>query len=178
MNKRTSINRRSLYQRHPAGSSTRKSPGKPAVNVKKTGKLVLVWVLIVVNVVIIYSFLRKQIFAPGTPMTSNETAVDAVRIRVQNGCGVKGVGTIFAEFLRQEHYRIDVVENADDFSYEKSVVIDHDKADRDKVEKVASVLGVSKDQLYHIDQQGVQADVTFIIGKDYPNLKSYKQSRR
>ena len=70
------------------------------------------------------------------------------------------------------------MENADDFSYEKSVIVDHDKADRDKVEQMASVLGVSRDQIYHIDSQGVAADVTFIIGKDYEKLKSYKAARK
>jgi hypothetical protein len=147
------------------------------MNVRKNSKLVFVWVLIVINVVIIYSFLHNQIFNARTPRTGNEVAPDALSVRVQNGCGVPGVGNIFAELLRNEHYRIVVTENAEDFSYEKSVVIDHDKADRSKVEKLTSVLGVSKDQLYHIDQQGVQADVTFIIGKDYPSLASYKKSR-
>jgi len=80
--------------------------------------------------------------------------------------------------LRKEHYRILEVENAEDFSYERSVIIDHDKADRNKVEKLTSVLGVSQDQLYHIDQLNVEADVTFVIGKDYPNLKAYRKTRK
>jgi hypothetical protein len=176
VNKRTSTFRRSPLTSHTAGAGRKKtSPSNSSA--RKNGKLILVWILIVVNVVIIYSFLHNQILSPRTPRTGNEEAPDAISVRVQNGCGSKGVGNTFADILRKEHYRIVVVENADDYSYERSVIIDHDKADRDKVEKLTSVLGVSKDQLYHIDQRGVQADVTFIIGKDYPNLKSYKQTR-
>jgi len=176
VHKRTSTSRRNLYSNRSTGSA-RKSPAKGTTNWQKKGKLIFVWFLIVVNVVILYSFLHNHLFSAGTPLTRNEVAPDALSVRIQNGCGVKGVGNTFAEILRKEHYRIVQVENADDFSYERSVVIDHDKADRNKVEKMTSVLGVSKDQLYHIEQQGVEADVTFVIGKDYPNLKSYKRIR-
>jgi hypothetical protein len=177
VNKRTSAYGKSLYQRRPA-TPAKKSSAKPAVQWRRSGKLLTVWILIVINVVFIYSFVSNYLFSGRTPRTGGEVAPDALQVRVQNGCGVKGVANVLADFLRNEHYRILVVENADDFSYEKSVIVDHDKVDRDKVEEMASALGVSKEQIYHIDQQGVAADVTFIVGKDYAQLKSYKASRK
>jgi len=177
VNKRTSTFRRNTHPSRPV-SSSHKSSGKAVKNLRKNVKLIFVWCLIVINVVIIYSIVHNLILSPRTPRTGNEVAPDALNVRIQNGCGVKGVANTFADILRKEHYRILEVENAEDFSYERSVIIDHDKADRNKVEKLTSVLGVSQDQLYHIDQLNVEADVTFVIGKDYPNLKAYRKTRK
>jgi len=138
----------------------------------------IIWGLVVLNVILIGSLIQK-IFSPFGPLPSRVDVInaDTISIEILNGCGAHGVANVFSEVLREKQYDVVSVGNAETFDYERSVIIDRGRTDRKKVEKIASILGVSRDRILQIESQTSQSDVTLIIGSDYTGLKAYRQRR-
>lgn len=177
MNKRNFSTRR-VYDKRPLRPSAPRRSKQGLGSLKKHLNMLLVWVLVVVNVGLIV-FLVRRIFVSGNPLQSevNIVAEDAMTVEVLNGCGIKKVANIFAEILQKKGYDVVNIENAESFDYEESVVLDRGKRDRRQVEKMCGLLGVAKDRILRIDSPTTQCDVTFIIGADYKQLKSYRNLR-
>ena len=99
-----------------------------------------------------------------------------IEIEILNGCGEPGIAARFSEFLRDQ--RVDVVrsENADNFDYITTVLIQRNentlglkhvadalKFDIKNSERVMTVIDPSSD-----------VDITLVIGKDFKSINSIK----
>jgi hypothetical protein len=173
VNKRSFATRK-VYTKRPVRQAAAKKSGLGAGFLKKNAKTVLIWGLVVINVVLLGSLAKKilQPFSPGVNI--KEQTKNAATVQVLNGCGAKGVANVFADALREKRYDVVAVGNADTFDYEKSVLINRGRVENKEVEKIASVLGVSKDRILNIESQTSQSDVDLIIGSDYQNLRAFR----
>jgi len=173
VNKR-SFTTRKVYARKPAGTKTGKKSVIDAGAIKKGSKTILIWGLLVINIILVASLVKKIIIPSGGTETS---IVDgsATSVSVLNGCGVKGVALIFADALREKHYNVVHTGNAETFDYEKSVLINRGQISNREVEKIASLVGVSRDRILTIESKTSQSDVDLIIGSDYKDLRAYKK---
>ena len=96
-----------------------------------------------------------------------------IKIEVLNGCGIKGIASKTAEFLRNEH-RIDVVkfDNADRYNYLETIIIGRNE-DLDKVLTVSKAFGIpmqNKELIKHSPDESLGVDITVILGKNIISL--------
>ncbi|GAI74930.1 unnamed protein product, partial [marine sediment metagenome] len=99
-----------------------------------------------------------------------------IKVEVLNGCGEKGIAAKISDFLRTEH--IDVVrsENADNFDYEKTVLIQR-SYDFSNLKTVAKTLDfdiTNEEQVITQPSSTADVDITLILGKDYRSVKPIK----
>ncbi|HNW58464.1 MAG TPA: LytR C-terminal domain-containing protein [bacterium] len=172
MSKRSFVSRK-VYARRPASQKPARSSSTGAGFFKKGGKNILIWGLLVINVVLIASLLKKIVLPSGTPTTIVDSSTTSVA--VLNGCGAKGVANVFADALREKHYNVVAVGNADTFDYEKSVLINRGQVENKEVERIASIVGVSRDRILVIESKTAQSDVELVIGTDYKDLRAYRK---
>jgi len=99
-----------------------------------------------------------------------------IRVAVLNGCGRKGLASVFVKKLRSEEY--DVVngkgENADSFDFDTSVVLDR-KGSKNKAKAVAETLGIKRILNQRSDDPYLIEDVVVILGRDWDTLKISKE---
>ena len=175
------MNRKSPRKRKVSYSKSRKpktrpSPKRSTVDgLKQKLNSISILLLIVVNVILISHLVHRLVtsYKP-TQAQAPDIMVDAIDVEVLNGCGVTGLANVFADLLKENHYDVVRIDNADSFDYTASIVIDRGQRDRKQVEKFCKLLGISFDRILPIDSNEVQADVTLIIGADYQSLKSYR----
>ena len=99
-----------------------------------------------------------------------------IEVEILNGCGEPGVAAKFSEFLRDK--RVDVVrsENADNFDYENTVLIQRNEK-TSGLKYVADALNFdiknSKQVKTSIDPNS-DVDITLVIGKDFNSITTVK----
>lgn len=152
---------------------------------------ILIVVLATVIVGFIYSFAQKS-GASGVSIENpklndeqkTQLAVDIyeanpilnIKVEVLNGCGEKGIAGKIADFLRTEH--IDVVrsENANNFEYERTTLIQRSD-DLFNLKTVANALNFDindEDRVIIQPSSTSDVDLTLILGKDYRSVKPIK----
>jgi 23S rRNA U2552 (ribose-2'-O)-methylase RlmE/FtsJ len=152
---------------------------------------ILIIILAIVVVGFLYSFIQKS-WASGVtipnPQLNNEQkmqlAVDIyeanpilnIKVEVLNGCGEKRIAAKISDFLRTEN--IDVVrsENADNFEYERTILIQRSD-DLLNLKTVAKVLNFEindEDRVIIQSSPTADVDLTLILGKDYRSVKPIK----
>jgi len=101
----------------------------------------------------------------------------SIQLDVQNGTNENGVASKFTDYLRKNG--IDVVEigNYKSKDIERTLVIDR-SGDKNKVKKIASTLGVSDKNIIQQLNNSLYLDATVVIGKDFNELKPYKEIRK
>ncbi len=152
---------------------------------------ILIIVLTVVFIGFIYSFTQKSfrggVTLQNPQLTANKKAQLAVdlyeenpildiKVEVLNGCGEKGIAAKISDFLRTEH--IDVVrsENADNFDYEMTFLIQR-SYDFTNLKTVAAALDFdinNEDRVITQPSSTADVDLTLILGKDYRSVKPIK----
>ena len=99
-----------------------------------------------------------------------------IEVEILNGCGESGIAARFSEFLRDK--RVDVVrsENADNFDYTKTVLIQRNE-NTSGLKYVADALKFdmknSARVMTAIDSNS-DVDITLVIGKDFRSINSIK----
>jgi len=99
-----------------------------------------------------------------------------IEVEILNGCGEPGVAARFSEFLRDK--RVDVVrsENADNFDYINTILIQRNE-NTDGLKYVAEALKFdtknTNQVMISIDPES-DVDVTLIIGKDFNTINTIK----
>lgn len=148
--------------------------------------LILLFAIIIVG--FIYSFAKKT-FSSGVdipnPDLTNEPQVKSavelyesnpiseITIEVLNGCGEKGLAATIADFLRSE--RIDVIrsENADNFHYATTMLIQHSD-ELYNIKTVAKILDLDindSERVLFLPESDSDVDLTLILGSDYRAVK-------
>jgi hypothetical protein len=148
--------------------------------------LIIIFALIIAGFV--YSFAKKTL-SNGVkipkPDLSNEqvyqTAVELyeanpisdITIEVLNGCGERGIAGITADFLRSESIDVIRSENADNFDYVKTLLIQNSD-ELENLKTVAEILDFKindTERVIFADEIGSDVDLTLIIGSDYRTIK-------
>ena len=161
-----------VYKRSTAKNKSAFAELKPKVN------LLVIWGLVVINAVLISSFIHKIVTPQQVPdIISTTPIVDPVRVQVLNGCGVSGIANEFSEYLQQQRYDVIEVGNAPTWDYENTVIINRERRDKKYIDKFREIIGISKDLVYPIKNDENDSDITLIIGSDYESLRIYKSLR-
>lgn len=87
-----------------------------------------------------------------------------VEVRILNGCGAPGASRRMAQHLRDFHFDVVTMDNAEHFNYVNTVVINH--TNRPEVGRaVAEALGCSR--LSTQEDDFALTDITVILGEDW-----------
>jgi len=111
---------------------------------------------------------------------SNEDSLPAVEhstveVRVLNGCGVPGAGRSMTRFLRDLQFDVVGAENAEHFSYENTLIINH--SGRPEVGwAVARALGCHR--LREKQDDLALVDVTVILGRDWEQFVKPREEEK
>ncbi len=150
------------------------------------------WGLGIVNALLIFSFIHKHISKGDQkilPLTqieqSSEPGTERIqkprtpllKLEVLNGCGEQGIARRFADFLEKSGFDAIKVDNFDNFSMPKTIVLDRKSKNKHNGLRVAEVLGLSSSAVRYLASQDTQADVTVIIGKDYPKIEFLRSQK-
>ena len=177
MNKRTSKRRVTRPKATTRPKTTRRKKKASLEGFKQKLNLVIIWSLVVVNGVLIYSLIHKLIFMQPNIQyeASTEIIENPITFEILNGCGVPGIANQFSKIVQRFGHDVRIVGNAEEFGYEKTVLIDRGKRTEKEIKKVREELGLSAKRVLQIKAKGYSTDVTLILGSDYANLKSYKE---
>ena len=178
MNKRTQTKRTT----RPRKTTPAKKPYKKKNldGFKSKINLVIIWALVVLNGVLIFSLVHK-IFN----MNSMHVRIDPrpevlpedpVTILIHNGCGVAGLAKTLQDILVRHHYDVRAVGNAPD-PYDNTVIIDRGSRSDEEIEALRELMGLNKDKVVKLTRTGYSTDVKIILGKDYSSLKIYKANQ-
>ncbi len=122
-----------------------------------------------------YSLVNRVIPAKEDPNLNNAPhAADYIQIEVLNGCGVAGVADKFTNYLRDNKFDVIQSGNYMSFDVDKSMVIDR-IGNMANAEKAAKLLGIKKENIIQQINKNYFLDVTFVIGKDYNQLKPFNK---
>ena len=166
-------------------------PSKKSKRQTKFVYNILIVVLAVVVIGFIYSFAQKS-FRGGVTLQKpqlsanqktqlaldlyEENPILDIKVEVLNGCGEKGIAAKIADFLRTEHIDVMRSENADNFDYEKTLLIQR-SYDFSNLKTVAKTLDFNvnnEDQVITHTSSTADVDITLILGKDYRSIKPIK----
>lgn len=93
-----------------------------------------------------------------------------VQLDVLNGCGVKGAGAKFTDYLRTNGFDVVEMKNYKSFGVPQTLVVDR-VGDLTAARRVAAALGVGEKNVVQQLNPDYFVDVSIIIGADYNNLR-------
>jgi len=93
-------------------------------------------------------------------------------VEILNGNGVAGVAADYTEYLRDQGFDVQRTDNADNFSYQNTLVVARTN-NRDKAYAVAEALLLDSSTVRTDIDTSLQLDVTVILGDDYNQLPVY-----
>ena len=171
-----------------AGRGRRKTRRKSKPSKKKSlvsGANVALVLLSVTSVAFVVSVVNRHLrggmtiqdFRQEAPLALTVAAHDNsllrdIEVEVLNGCGINGLAQQFTDYLRDKHLDVIRTEDADNFHYDKTIVILR-RDEFKKVAQVAKLLDISpRDSIrVFVDPDGsLLTDVTIVIGSDYLNI--------
>ncbi|MCL4417522.1 MAG: LytR C-terminal domain-containing protein, partial [Actinobacteria bacterium] len=101
-------------------------------------------------------------------VTLDKTIAKKTSVMIYNGCGIKGSGTDFQNYIKKYEFKIKGIANAENYNFEKTKII-YKSGKQQNAEQLALILNS-----YEIEQYSSKwsnyystADVIVIIGKDY-----------
>jgi hypothetical protein len=102
-----------------------------------------------------------------------------IKIEILNGCGVTGIAKIFKSYLRQQGFDVVNTENYRilgkiNWNLQNSKVIDQ-IGKIDNANSVAQSLGIDEKFVSSVKNQSPICDVTVVIGKDFKEIKGFKE---
>ncbi len=105
--------------------------------------------------------------------SNNESLARRIQVEVLNGCGENGLAEKITNYLRG--HNVDVVSrgNYEHFNVPKTTVLDR-VGKTERSDRLASLLGLSKNYVQVERDPNLQLDATIVIGKDYKQLKPFK----
>ena len=171
-----------------AGRGRRKNRRKSKPSKKKSlvsGANVALVLLSITSVAFVVSVVNRHLrggmtiqdFRQEAPLALTVAAHDNsllrdIEVEVLNGCGINGLAQQFTDYLRDKHVDVIRTEDADNFHYDKTIVILR-RDEFEKVAQVAKLLDISpRDSIrVFVDPDGsLLTDVTIVIGSDYLNI--------
>ena len=148
-----------------------KQPSKNTITSWNITKRILSGVIIVLILVIGY-FGYSYISHMGTKSSDDKVENKPPRILqldVLNGCGAKGIGAKFTDYLRTQGFDVVESKNYKSFQIPQTLVIDR-IGDLTAARRVATALGVKENNIVQQLNLDYFVDISVIIGKDYTQL--------
>ncbi len=102
-----------------------------------------------------------------------DSSVAPVKINVLNGCGINGIGGEMTAFCRSKGYDVVEMGNYKSFDVDQSMIIDRSGKMVDAV-KIASLLGISRENVVQQFNNDQLVSASIVIGKDYKSIKPWK----
>ena len=187
----TSMGRRATTRKKSTPKKRQKKSRSPN-NLRQTLYELGLWGLGIVNALLIASFIHKHISngdeqvlsleepvqsaQPAQPARENSKArVALLKIEVLNGCGEQGIANKFASYLRNAGFDPFKVDNFDNFDMPNTLILDRKSKNRHVGLQVAEALGLSSSFVRYLASDESKADVTLIIGKDYPKVDIFRK---
>ena len=102
------------------------------------------------------------------------TTTYSIKISILNGCGEQGVATKFADYFQNNNFEIVFVGNADSYDYNETTLINHEKVSKKRINKLQKEIGIKDNRVIDIPGIDTVGDAKLIIGKDYRDLKLFK----
>jgi hypothetical protein len=112
---------------------------------------------------------RKQPEPAPAPVVPSKV----IQLDVQNGCGAKGAGAKFTQFLRASGFDVVDVKNYSSSRVARTLVIDR-LGNLTAAKKVAAALGVAESNVIQQINPDYFVAVSVVIGEDYPSLNPGK----
>ena len=106
---------------------------------------------------------------------SEKITGEKIQVEVQNGCGTKGLATLFTNFLRSYGYDVIDSKNATNFNFNNTIIKIHKTNKGNFVEEIIEILNLDSIYVEYDYDNTIFYDLTLIIGKDYSDLKSFDE---
>jgi len=137
--------------------------------------------LFLIIIIIIAVYYVKKSFNIQKEQTNTSTELShsnyvRAEVEVLNGCGESGIANLFTKFLRSEEYDVIEIKNADNFQYQKTIILFHNQESEEKAKILAKILDVQQNNI-KFNATGVW-DLSVIIGNDYKNLNSFEKVKQ
>lgn len=110
-----------------------------------------------------------------TQTKSEKITGKKIQLEVLNGCGVKGLAILYANFLRSNGYDVIDFKNAKNFNFKKTKIIIHKQNDSNFVYELIDILKIKPEQIEYNYDNNIFYDLTLIVGEDYNSLNSYSE---
>ena len=149
----------------------KKQPSNSTITSWNITKRILSGVIIVLILVIGY-FGYSYISHMSTKSSDDKVENKPPRILqldVLNGCGAKGIGAKFTDYLRTQGFDVVESKNYKSFQIPQTLVIDR-IGDLTAARRVATALGVKENNIVQQLNLDYFVDISVIIGKDYTQL--------
>ena len=107
----------------------------------------------------------------------DDSLLRIIELEVLNGCGISGLAQQFTDYLRDSHVDVVRTENADNFHYDKTLVILR-RDGFEKAEQVARLLDLSPRESVRVmvkPDASLLTDITVVIGSDYLDISPVQQ---
>ena len=129
--------------------------------------------LSVVIIFLTYSIITKVDYFSSNSNDKENVGVNKkpVQLEVLNGCGVNGVAEKFTDYLRAGNFDVVNIGNYRSFDIGHSLLIDR-TGNMSNAFKIASTLGIEKNNIIQQVNKEYFLDVTLVVGKDYKQLKN------
>lgn len=106
-----------------------------------------------------------------------QVPVSPLEVEVLNGCGVYGLAGRFTDFLRSKGFDVVNSDNADNFDYPATLIIQRSERVESSY-RMAELFNIPKGDTARIlvrPDLSLATDVTVILGKDYKDIKSFRE---
>lgn len=164
----SSFFRKKSAETPPSRPSGRFTPSAVAMN-----SIIVLFVFL--TGLLAYAYVAREFLPSGASSADAGSAptrqLTIVQLDVLNGCGVKGAGTQFTNFLRKRGFDVVEMKNYKTFTIPKTLVIDR-VGNLDAARRVASALGVNHEHIIQQLNPDYFVDVSVVIGHDYSTLQS------
>jgi len=105
-----------------------------------------------------------DLFATGQAPITPEA--EMARIRVMNGTPQTGLAARTADWLRKHGFNVASAENADRFTYEKTLLIDHSGRPA-TVKALADLFKITSGNLVYRPEPAAPAEIDLVLGVDF-----------
>lgn len=134
----------------------------------------IIFLILALIVYLIYSIFVKINSNSIEIENNNENKVsEIIQVEILNGCGIKGVGERFTDYLRTNDVDVVYTGNYKSFDVDKTLIIDR-IGNMANAKKIAELLGVKEKNIIQQINEEYFLDVSIIVGGDYYNLTPLK----
>jgi hypothetical protein len=175
--------------RNPRRKKAEKSKKKTEIKLQESVKLliwnILIWLLTGLNLLFLVSAVFQNLKPAGAELVTAtkvkekkilKPEIELLKVEVLNGCGVDKAAANLRDYLVDRNFDVIDFKNYKRWDIPVTIVIDRRYMDKRNAKKIANAIGVKKEQIFPQISPQRKLDVSIIIGRDYRQLKAFRQS--
>lgn len=151
----------------------RRNPVKPATDWKGVLLKSAIGVIIVINGILLFFFIRQCSVPKEPPPVTEEAWTGPIQIEVLNGCNIPKIASKWTDYLRFKGFDVVRTDNYDSVNIQQTVIIDR----RGRIEnalQVAEAMGLSETHVLQEINDTYLLDVSVILGRDHNQLNGWR----